>query len=67
MGVYVQERISSIRLEGKAAMAERPYVAEVCRGLLRRGSQGRKKGKLTLTAIMDMGHGGLSFSLQLFV
>jgi hypothetical protein len=39
-------------------MAERPYVAEVCRGLLRKGSQGRKKGKFTLTAIMDMGHGG---------
>jgi len=39
-------------------MAERPYVAEVCRGLLRRGSQGRKKGKLTLIAIMDRGHGG---------
>ncbi|KAF1894540.1 hypothetical protein Lal_00039627 [Lupinus albus] len=39
-------------------MAKRPYVAEVCRGLLRRGSQGRKKGKFTLIAIMDRGHGG---------
>lgn len=38
--------------------AERPYVAEVCRSLLRSGSQGSKRGKLTLIARMDRGHGG---------
>lgn len=39
-------------------MGERPYVAEVCRGLLRGGSLGRKRGKFTLIARMDRGHGG---------